>query len=239
MLNDKQKIEILEKEKRLLEDKLEIIDILLGFLKHDGNNSLNVIMMSYQMLELPFIEKMPNTQEMLDYIGSYSRQLEKIINLTDGYTKEADYIYIREVFEDAVAISIKLKQKKIDVANKLSGEKIFANKSLLTHLFYNFIDNSLKYGGEKLSLIILSLEKEKDFICIIYSDDGMGVFTEEKGKIFEKGFGAGTGQGLYLIKRICDIHNWEVEEAGEYGKGAKFKIKIPQYHEETKENYKI
>jgi signal transduction histidine kinase len=48
-----------------------------------------------------------------------------------------------------------------------------------------------------------------------------------KKQLFNKGFGKGTGYGLYLIKRTCDIYGWTVKETGEPGKGARFEFNLP------------
>ncbi|MGD0645107.1 MAG: ATP-binding protein, partial [Candidatus Bathyarchaeia archaeon] len=59
-------------------------------------------------------------------------------------------------------------------------------------------------------------------------DDGGGINEEDKTHLFTKGFGHGTGFGLYLIKRTCDIYGWTVKETGTPGKGAKFEFNIPE-----------
>jgi signal transduction histidine kinase len=85
----------------------------------------------------------------------------------------------------------------------------------------------------------LYFKEKRDRCSLIYTDNGVGIVNEEKKKIFEEGYGEGTGQGLYLIKEISTMYGWEVMEAGTYGKGAKFVILIPKYNEEGIENYKI
>jgi signal transduction histidine kinase len=98
---------------------------------------------------------------------------------------------------------------------------------MLTTVFHNLIDNSLKYG-KNLTQIKVYHRKEKDGSeRIIYEDDGGGIDEEAKTHLFVKGFGHGTGFGLYLIKRTCDIYGWAVKETGDPGKGARFEFDIP------------
>ena len=41
----------------------------------------------------------------------------------------------------------------------------------------------------------------KDQLKLIYEDNGVGISEADKEKIFEEGYGKGTGYGLYLIKK--------------------------------------
>ena len=65
----------------------------------------------------------------------------------------------------------------------------------------------------------------------------MGVPEEMKSRLFEKGFGKGTGYGLYLIKRICEAYGWTIQESGKEGQGAQFTIAIPKTAIEGKRSY--
>ena len=78
-------------------------------------------------------------------------------------------------------------------------------------------------------------------MTLTYEDDGVGISTENKSKIFSEGFSTGgsTGFGLFLTKKMIDVYGWSITEEGEQGKGAKFVITIPSYNKDGKQNYKI
>ena len=63
---------------------------------------------------------------------------------------------------------------------------------------------------------------------MVYEDNGIGVPNTEKKKIFEKGFGKGTGYGLYLIQRMMEVYGWTIKETAKHGRGAQFTIMIPK-----------
>ena len=101
------------------------------------------------------------------------------------------------------------------------------------------IDNSLKYG-EKISQIRLFYEKAgKDKLKMIYEDNGVGIPEAEKEKIFNEGYGKGTGYGLYLIRKMCEAYGWTIQETGKHGKGAQFTITIPKTNESGKIAYQL
>lgn len=110
--------------------------------------------------------------------------------------------------------------------------------SLLERLFYNMIDNSLKYG-EKITQIRVYYEKSDKNLKLLYQDDGIGIPSAEKPKLFKEGYGKGTGYGLYLIKKMMEVYGWTIKETGEPGEGAQFTITIPETNENGKENYQI
>ena len=106
--------------------------------------------------------------------------------------------------------------------------------SLLRQLFYNLIDNTLKYG-EKVSQIRVYYEEDAEHLKLIYEDDGVGIPRQEKETIFKEGYGKGTGYGLYLIQKICEAYGWTIRETGVPGKGARFTMTIPKTSKLKKE----
>ncbi len=63
---------------------------------------------------------------------------------------------------------------------------------------------------------------------MIFEDNGGGIDAKVKSSLFQKGAGKGTGLGLYLIQRICDVYGWKVQEKGELGRGVLFILTIPE-----------
>ena len=99
-------------------------------------------------------------------------------------------------------------------------------------LFYNLIDNTLKYG-KTTRQIKLSYSQSNDHLKLVYEDDGVGIPGDMKQKLFTKGFGKGSGLGLYLIKKTLEVYGWQIQETGTEGRNARFEITIPQ------NNYKL
>ena len=73
---------------------------------------------------------------------------------------------------------------------------------------------------------------------LIYEDNGVGIPKAEKDKVFEEGYGKGTGYGLYLIRKMCEVYGWSAKETGKHGKGAQFTITIPKTDDSGKVAYK-
>jgi signal transduction histidine kinase len=98
---------------------------------------------------------------------------------------------------------------------------------LLEKVFYNLIDNSVRYG-EKLTRNRCTRQVNEHGLILIYEDDGVGIPLEDKLKIFKKGFGKNTGLGLFLAHEILAITAITITENGEQGKGSRFEIRVPK-----------
>ena len=114
------------------------------------------------------------------------------------------------------------------ILNDCQGLTVRAD-SLLRQLIYNFIDNTRKYGQKTTLARVYYKKTNSGELKLIYEDDGVGVPSGNKEKLFKQGFSTGgsTGFGLFFSKKMIDVYGWNIFEEGEPGKGAKFVISIP------------
>jgi signal transduction histidine kinase len=126
------------------------------------------------------------------------------------------------------------------ILNECHGLTVLAD-SFLRQMFYNFIDNTIKYGQKTTTIKVTYKKTDQGNLVLTYDDDGVGISAENKLKLFSEGFSTGgsTGFGLFLTKKMIDIYGWNITEEGEQGKGAKFVITIPKFNKDGKENYQI
>ena len=116
---------------------------------------------------------------------------------------------------------------KVTVKNDLTaGTEVLADP-LIIRVFYNLMDNAVRYGGKITTIRFSTLESGEDHL-IVCEDDGDGVIAGEKEKIFERGFGKNTGLGLALSREILSITGITITETGETGKGARFVMTVPK-----------
>ncbi|WKY45109.1 HAMP domain-containing sensor histidine kinase [Eubacteriaceae bacterium ES2] len=108
------------------------------------------------------------------------------------------------------------------------------DQTLLTRLFVNLIDNSIKYG-QKGNVIDLELKQTAEQICFTIADHGRGISKEDLPYIFEPFYRAdearaqdGSGLGLALVKKIVLLHHGSVEVNSEMNKGTTFVIIFPK-----------
>ena len=98
---------------------------------------------------------------------------------------------------------------------------------MIQKVFENLMENTLRHA-EEAGRVEIRCEERDGQLAIIWEDDGPGIPDSEKERIFERGVGKHTGLGLFLSREILAITGISIQETGEYGKGARFEMLVPE-----------
>ncbi len=112
---------------------------------------------------------------------------------------------------------------------------------LIYQLFYNLINNSLKFarvGVPPVITVVAELLQGEDntpsMAEITLTDNGIGFDQEHTFRIFDtfarlhaRDKYEGTGLGLALCRKIVDRHQGSIRATGDKNKGAEFVIRLP------------
>jgi signal transduction histidine kinase len=116
---------------------------------------------------------------------------------------------------------------------------IAGGRILIYQLFYNLINNALKFSRnvDKPLIVIASQVAEgagKRFAELSIRDNGIGFDAAQADRIFEafarlnsKDKFEGTGLGLALCKKIAERHHGSISATGVRGEGAVFVVRLP------------
>jgi PAS domain S-box-containing protein len=113
----------------------------------------------------------------------------------------------------------------IGISCELGGLSVFADP-MIEKVFGNLVENSLKHGI-KTSHITISYLKCDDWVEIYFRDDGNGISQDMKQQLFDRNFKHRIGHGMNFIREVLRITGLEIDEIGQPGKGAVFRIKVP------------
>jgi PAS domain S-box-containing protein len=205
----------------------EKIRVLGGFTRHDVRNKLGLIQGNlYLARKKCKIE--PNAEKYLSNIDDSIKTICDILDFAKTYemigVEELVPVNIGKMVQNALSLFSDLKGVRIE--NQCLGLEVIAD-SLLTQVFYNLIDNSLKYGEKTTTICIFAERLNDQSIRLYFKDDGIGLDKQIKEHLFERGVGKGTGFGLYFIRKICEVYGWSVKENSQTGQGAQFEFRIP------------
>ena len=108
---------------------------------------------------------------------------------------------------------------------------IKADLSQLQQVFTNLIINAIHAMPEEGTLGI-ETTFDKDFVCLIVQDSGIGMAQETLKQIFlpfftTKDVKQGTGLGLSVVHGIVKAHGGGIDVKSRVGQGAEFKIRFP------------
>jgi PAS domain S-box-containing protein len=224
-----------KKTERDLESVNEKLRVIGKLVRHDVSNKLSTIRANTYLLKKFCNEGVnPKIHQYLTNIDSDVQSAEHLFDLSRLYEQIGvecpSEIDVERCFNEAVALSQKLPLK---IENKTSGLKVLAD-SLLKQVFYNLIDDSVRHG-QKVTEIKLYYQQKADETVLTYQDDGVGISTENKAKLFTEGFstGNGTGLGLAIIRKVLQVYGWSIKEVGVSGCGVQFEITIPRLPAKT------
>jgi PAS domain S-box-containing protein len=233
-----EKLNQMMEELRLVNEKLSVVG---KWTRHDARNKLSVIKSNVYLAK----KKLPSNHIALKYLDEVELacdQIAKIFDFASAYemlgVEERSYVDAGKSFDEAVALSSGL--SGVEVVNDCHGLMVLAD-SQLRQLFYNLVDNSLRHG-EKVSRIKIyykEAEEDENKLKLVYEDNGVGISDDARLNLFREGYGKGTGYGLYLTAKLCEMYGWKIQETGQFGKGAQFTITIPKTNEKGEILYKI
>jgi DNA-binding response OmpR family regulator len=216
-------------ERKLVEKALaeanKKLNLLSSITRHDINNQLMVLNGYVELLHEDISD--PSLEHYFSRITKACSQITSMIQFTKDYEK----IGIRApIWQDLQTLVNNAKKGiipgQVTIKNDIpAGTEIFADP-LIVKIFFNLIDNALRHGG-KITTIGFSLQAPNGERIIVCEDDGDGVFSGEKEKIFDRAFGKNTGFGLAISREILEITGITIKENGEPGKGARFEMVVP------------
>lgn len=116
---------------------------------------------------------------------------------------------------------------------------INGNLSLLTSIFRNLIENSIRYAGEQIQINISLLNEDDEFYYFSYYDTGIGIRNEEHlNRIFERFYRVqegrtrdtgGSGLGLSIVKNAVLFHKGNISVKNRKGGGLEFMFSLKKH----------
>jgi PAS domain S-box-containing protein len=216
-------------ERRQVENALHQINAKLNMVssiaRHDILNRLTVIYGIISLLQQGISD--PTFRDYLKKAEESAIAIRRQIEFTADYKnmglERADWQNVNDSLRQSCE-NVDLKGVTLDIStNKL---EIFADP-WLNKVFFNLIDNTLRYA-ERVTKISVSYHESEDGLDLLFEDNGIGIPSGEKEKIFERGYGKNIGYGLFMVREILAITDLTIRETGEQGKGARYEIHVPK-----------
>jgi signal transduction histidine kinase len=107
-----------------------------------------------------------------------------------------------------------------------------ADEQMISTVIVNLVNNAIKYSDGEGDIKIQAF-KNGNNLTIEFSDNGIGIPDNEKKNVFQKFYRVGeektrtkpgSGLGLFLVKRITEIHGGKVAIENNTPKGTKFTL---------------
>jgi len=230
-------------QKKISEIKTDFINNM----SHEFKTPIATINLALDAISNPKVAKAP--EKMTSYVKMIreenSRMLAQVENVlrisqlersTESIQKTT--VDLHKIIKEAlnhIQLILKSKSGEVKLDLKASNTTITGNKSHLTNIIVNLLDNAVKYCDQIPFLELKTFNEDDDFVFVL-KDNGIGMTTTVQKKIFDKFYRAasgdihnvkGHGLGLAYVKKIIDLHKGKINLESKEGEGTTFIIRIP------------
>ena len=118
-----------------------------------------------------------------------------------------------------------------------AGVWVMGDPYRLKQLFYNLIENAIKYSNDG-GTVEITTGSNGQYANVSIKDEGLGISKEDIPYIFDRFYrvdksrsreAGGTGLGLSICKWIAEAHQGKITVESEPGTGSCFTVWIPKY----------
>jgi signal transduction histidine kinase len=112
---------------------------------------------------------------------------------------------------------------------------IKADKNAILQVFYNLIDNAIKFSGTSRQIDVSLFPRDNELLFCV-KDYGIGISGKEKEKIFDRFYRGdepqrlgikGSGIGLTIVQKIIEAHKGRLTLESKPGEGSTFCVHLP------------
>ena len=233
---------VILRQKRLSEMQKDFINNMT----HEFKTPISTIGISADVfINDPDIQQSDRLSRYAQIIRDQNRrlngQVEKVLQLArierDNFRLNLERLDLHDLLRNIIQNTEvnAARQNGVLTSNLLADEAIIeADRTHLTNILYNLLDNALKYCRDQPLIHIRTVEEDKRIVLSI-SDEGLGIPKEYHSKVFDKFYRVPTGNvhnvkgfglGLFYIKNICDAHGWRIHLDSQVNEGTTIRIYI-------------
>jgi PAS domain S-box-containing protein len=200
------------------------LGLLNSITRHDITNQITILRGNLELLRMKIGD--PEALARLDKIDRSSQIILDQIRFTKEYqdmgSSAPHWQNLAQILRDNQSVR---EVKDLRISDRAASLSLYAD-TMLPKVFSNLIENTVRYAG-KPSSVRIDCESTDTGLNLIFEDTGPGIPKSDKERIFEKGFGKGTGLGLFLSREILAITGMTIRETGVEGRGVRFEISVP------------
>ena len=154
------------------------------------------------------------------------------------HPEEINIVELIDDITETIAPLAKENNNTLDQSCNLKTLAITTDQTRLKQVLLNMLSNACKFTKEgHVSLNVHQKnEHDRDWVYFVISDTGIGITEDQLKKLFSEFTQAdssttreygGTGLGLVISQRFCQLMGGDIHVTSEYGKGSVFTVKLP------------
>jgi signal transduction histidine kinase len=183
--------------------------------------------------EIYALEIMKHIKNASDNLSDTIKHLSEVVQINMNTGQKTISVLLKPIIDYNIdSLSDKAIKEGVKFINEIPSDiEVTGIPAYLQSIAMNFLSNGIKYSSkERESYIKISAEVTKDFVVLIFNDNGLGIdLTKHKEKLFGmyKTFHyhkESRGLGLFITKNQIEAMGGHVEVESEVNIGTTFKI---------------
>ncbi|MBN2019804.1 MAG: GHKL domain-containing protein [Sedimentisphaerales bacterium] len=213
---------------------------------HDLKTPLRGIGTLAQWLLTDYYDKFDdNGRKHLNLLVKRIQRIDKIINVILQYSTIARIKHNERLVDSNGPLGEAILQVQPPPNIKITVQKrlptVICNEKHINLVFYNLIDNAVKFMNKPEGHIIIDCSEEKNHWTFSVSDNGPGIEKQHFDRIFhlfqtldDDDDVPGMGVGLSITKKIIELYDGKIWLTSEPGRGSTFFFTLPKQKIEIK-----
>ncbi len=225
-----------------IEDEIELsrrlaaIGRLTSGVAHEVKNPINAIVVHLEVMRQKLREIDPDTKRHIDVISSEIQRLDRVVQTLVDFTRPVELrlneIDLRKLVDEVVMLANPAAEQHRVKIERQPGMEVLTTRvdaDLVKQAVLNIVINGVQAmpeGGE----LRLSLKREPDTVLLTIRDQGPGIPTDIRDKVFNLYFTTkkgGSGIGLAMAYRVVQLHHGSLEFTSVAGHGTTFYLRFP------------
>ena len=211
------------KQKKLSELQTDFVNNMT----HEFQTPISSILLSSKSLLTDQVIANPNKIKIYANLinkesNRLKNQVEQLLEKTEVKKQNLQFeaVHVHDLLQDLVKVKSTV-NKQISIKTELQAVKdtIVADALHCLNVFYNILENAIKYTGDDAQICIKTYNGDKS-IFIVISDNGKGIPKKHLKKVFKKFYRIpsenieskkGFGIGLYYVQKVIAAHNAKID----------------------------
>jgi two-component system phosphate regulon sensor histidine kinase PhoR len=225
----------------------EIQKDFVNNMTHEFKTPVSAILVTSKLLGKAEVQQQPGSiSQYASLIQSEAlrlkSQVERVLQVALWDQKQLRYQFeelnVQECLDQAInSLEQVMAVKGGEISRELAAGNfmIRGDRLHLTNVFYNLLDNAVKYNHNR-PVIAVKTSAEENRLVVSIRDNGIGMEARDLRRIFDRFFRVHTGDvhdvkgfglGLYYVKKVIGDHGGQVKVNSKPGAGTEFQLSFP------------
>ena len=225
----------------LLAERSEMLHVLAHEVRQPLQNALAALQSAASALgqtrEPVAADRLWRAQVVLgEVVAGLNNTLAAAALLAGSSAAASEDIDINALIEIAIGDIAQEERARVQIEHATTTRTAAMDPGLMRLALRNLLDNALSYSPRGSPVILRVSDSDQPLALIVdVIDGGAGIEDDLRPRLFQRGERgaqgagrAGSGLGLYIVRRVAEMHSGRINAVPRLGGGTEMRLTIPQ-----------